>query len=310
MEPSHVSARGAVALPSFTNPGHASASDLLVTFVFYWWHRWRHESEFLWVAFHQVHHSPARLEAITSFYKSPLEIVADSVIVALIQYTVLGLGESHYLYTAAYSVYGEFLYHMNVRTPVWLGYFVQRPEAHRVHHLRDSQCECRAAGVKGRTVYPTALSVCRQTSRKTTPICPSGTFSLGRLRTPNELQTGVQCALGFPKRTSFASETCSRCEMFGKQASPGRTSLCCPMHLKWPGACASNAVFPTRTLSQPQQSSSLLRCIFGRGLSWRPRTQSAGSISSLTALRGGMAALCAAFSRALSHVTTLSARRC
>ena len=27
---------------------------LLVTFVFYWWHRWRHESEFLWVAFHQV----------------------------------------------------------------------------------------------------------------------------------------------------------------------------------------------------------------------------------------------------------------
>lgn len=139
---------------AFTNPGRACPSDLLVTFVFYWWHRWRHESEFLWVAFHQVHHSPARLEAITSFYKSPLEIVADSMIVALIHYTVLGLGESHYLYTAAYSVYGEFLYHMNVRTPVWLGYFVQRPEAHRVHHLRDSQCECKAAGVAKIPVGP------------------------------------------------------------------------------------------------------------------------------------------------------------
>src|SRR5579872_942110 len=27
------------------------------TFVFYWWHRIRHDSDFLWRVFHQVHHS-------------------------------------------------------------------------------------------------------------------------------------------------------------------------------------------------------------------------------------------------------------
>lgn len=42
----------------------------IATFVFYWWHRWRHESDFLWRAFHQIHHSPQRLEVITSFYQT------------------------------------------------------------------------------------------------------------------------------------------------------------------------------------------------------------------------------------------------
>ncbi len=43
------------------------------------------------------------------------------------------------VYTACFSVYGEFFYHMNIRTPHWVGYLFQRPEAHRVHHARDSQ---------------------------------------------------------------------------------------------------------------------------------------------------------------------------
>ena len=34
------------------------------TFFFYWWHRIRHLDGF-WVLLHQVHHSPARIEAIT-----------------------------------------------------------------------------------------------------------------------------------------------------------------------------------------------------------------------------------------------------
>ncbi|MBL8303123.1 MAG: sterol desaturase family protein, partial [Ideonella sp.] len=30
----------------------------IATFVFYWWHRWRHEVDWLWRGFHQIHHSP------------------------------------------------------------------------------------------------------------------------------------------------------------------------------------------------------------------------------------------------------------
>src|SRR5688572_22519134 len=31
-------------------------------FVFYWWHRFRHESPFFWRLCHQIHHSPRRIE--------------------------------------------------------------------------------------------------------------------------------------------------------------------------------------------------------------------------------------------------------
>ncbi|MBI1195225.1 MAG: hypothetical protein GC138_05215 [Gammaproteobacteria bacterium] len=51
----------------------------IATFVFYWWHRWRHELDFLWIAFHQIHHSPQRLEVITSFYKHPGEMVLKGI---------------------------------------------------------------------------------------------------------------------------------------------------------------------------------------------------------------------------------------
>ena len=106
----------------------------LATFVFYWWHRWRHEVQVLWLAFHQIHHSPQRLEVITSFYKHPGEMVFNSFLGSLIVYTLLGLSlEAGVIYTACTAI-GEFFYHTNIRTPQWIGYIFQRPEMHRIHH--------------------------------------------------------------------------------------------------------------------------------------------------------------------------------
>lgn len=104
------------------------------TFVFYWWHRWRHESDLLWLGFHQIHHSPQRIELITSFYKHPGEMVVNSIIGSLIVYSLLGLTlEGGAVFTACCAL-GEFFYHTNVRTPRWVGFFFQRPEMHRIHH--------------------------------------------------------------------------------------------------------------------------------------------------------------------------------
>jgi len=64
---------------------------VLIVFVFYWWHRWRHEVRTFWLLFHQVHHSPVRIETITSFYKHPFEIFANSIIISGIIYTTMGL---------------------------------------------------------------------------------------------------------------------------------------------------------------------------------------------------------------------------
>lgn len=104
------------------------------TFVFYWWHRWRHRIDLLWLGFHQIHHSPQRIEVITSFYKHPLEMIANSIIGSLLVYTLLGLDlEGGAVFTFCCAV-GEFFYHTNVKTPHWVGYVFQRPEMHRVHH--------------------------------------------------------------------------------------------------------------------------------------------------------------------------------
>ena len=106
----------------------------IATFVFYWWHRWRHEFDILWRLFHQIHHSPQRIEVITSFYKHPGEMVVNSIIGSLLVYTLLGLSpEAGAIYTA-FTALGEFFYHTSVRTPRWIGFVFQRPEMHRIHH--------------------------------------------------------------------------------------------------------------------------------------------------------------------------------
>ncbi len=106
----------------------------IATFLFYWWHRWRHESDFLWRMFHQIHHSPQRLEVITSFYKHPLEMIVNSIMGSLLVYTFLGLSlEAGAIYTFLTAI-GEFFYHTNIKTPPWVGFIFQRPEMHRIHH--------------------------------------------------------------------------------------------------------------------------------------------------------------------------------
>src|SRR5262249_29330915 len=107
---------------------------LIATFVFYWWHRWRHEVPLLWRLFHQIHHSPRRIEVITSFYKHPGEMIANSLIGSALVYALLGLTPQGGAIYTLLTALGEFFYHTNVRTPRWLGLLFQRPEMHRVHH--------------------------------------------------------------------------------------------------------------------------------------------------------------------------------
>ena len=109
---------------------------LATTFIYYWWHRLRHDWNFLWLLCHQMHHSPARIEAVTAFYKHPVEVVCNSILSSAISYTLFGLTIEGAAWVAVISAAAEFFYHMNVATPRWIGYFVQRPEMHRIHHQR------------------------------------------------------------------------------------------------------------------------------------------------------------------------------
>jgi sterol desaturase/sphingolipid hydroxylase (fatty acid hydroxylase superfamily) len=106
------------------------------TFFFYWWHRVRHMNGW-WRLFHQVHHSPARIEAITSFYKHPVEILADSALAAVVLYPLLGCSLEGAMWFNVFAATGEFFYHSNFKSPLWLKYFIQTPELHSLHHEID-----------------------------------------------------------------------------------------------------------------------------------------------------------------------------
>jgi sterol desaturase/sphingolipid hydroxylase (fatty acid hydroxylase superfamily) len=114
--------------------GGGIAGYVATTFVYYWWHRARHASPFLWRLLHQVHHTPQRIEVIASFYKHPFEILSDVLITDLTIYLLVGLGKEAAAVAVVLSGVAEFFYHWNIATPRWLGYLIQRPESHCVHH--------------------------------------------------------------------------------------------------------------------------------------------------------------------------------
>ena len=114
--------------------GGAVVGYLAITFLYYWWHRWRHQSDFLWRWLHQVHHSAQRIEVITSFYKHPFELLANGVLSSAILYLLVGVGPQAASVAVLLTGLAELFYHWNVPTPHWLGYLIQRPESHCVHH--------------------------------------------------------------------------------------------------------------------------------------------------------------------------------
>lgn len=114
--------------------GQTLVGYVAITFLYYWWHRWRHEVPWLWRWIHQVHHSPQRIEVITSFYKHPLEIVLNGLLSSAILYFLVGTDPLAASQAVLLTGLAELFYHWNVSTPRWLGYLIQRPESHCVHH--------------------------------------------------------------------------------------------------------------------------------------------------------------------------------
>lgn len=117
--------------------GSAIFGYLTITFIYYWWHRARHASPFLWRWLHQIHHSAQRLEVVTSFYKHPAEIAVNSLLSSLILYVICGLRPEAAVLAILLTGLAELFYHWNVRTPYWLGFIIQRPESHCVHHRQN-----------------------------------------------------------------------------------------------------------------------------------------------------------------------------
>ena len=105
-----------------------------VTFINYWWHRFRHQSDLLWRVFHQIHHSTHRLQTATAMYSHPLDYASTIFIINVVAYVIFGFDALSAAWTITWVGMFELWEHTNIRTPHWLGYLIVRPEMHRIHH--------------------------------------------------------------------------------------------------------------------------------------------------------------------------------
>lgn len=116
--------------------GGASVALLVYQLGLYVWHRAMHRSTKLFHIFHQMHHSAERMDAAGAFYFSLTDMVGFTVLGSLSLALVVGVSaEASTVFLLTTTFLGIFQ-HINVRTPSWLGYIVQRPESHSVHHAR------------------------------------------------------------------------------------------------------------------------------------------------------------------------------
>jgi sterol desaturase/sphingolipid hydroxylase (fatty acid hydroxylase superfamily) len=116
--------------------GGALLGYFLLTGVVYAWHRAAHNVGFLWRGFHQIHHSPQRVDIPGSVLFHPLEMLVQTLLQLFVTVIALGMDPIAAALVGYLGAFGGMFQHWNVRTPKWIGYVLQRPEAHCVHHRK------------------------------------------------------------------------------------------------------------------------------------------------------------------------------
>lgn len=108
------------------------------SFVAYWYHRIRHSNRVLWHYVHYMHHAPTHMDVRVTFWRHPLEMLLDSLVVLIIG-KLLGASVGAFLGVLLMESILEMFHHSNLHTPKWLrclGYVIQLPEQHLVHHQK------------------------------------------------------------------------------------------------------------------------------------------------------------------------------
>lgn len=122
-------------LSAWPTAAGAGVGVLAYEFGAYAYHRAMHTFTPLWRLLHQMHHSSERLDVPSAFWFSPLDMVGWTLLPS-VALTVLGLAPAAATTALMAITFLAIFQHANVKTPVWLGYLIERPESHSVHHER------------------------------------------------------------------------------------------------------------------------------------------------------------------------------
>ncbi len=109
---------------------------LVIEFGIYFWHRTMHSWDPLWRVTHQMHHAAERVDIWGAYYFHPVDMLGWALLGSLCLVGLVGLSPEATLVTVVLVTIPGIFQHTNIRTPHWLGYIVQRPEAHLIHHQR------------------------------------------------------------------------------------------------------------------------------------------------------------------------------
>lgn len=110
---------------------------LVYELIHYWYHRMAHKWDWLWRAGHQMHHSAESFDAFGAYYLHPVDALMFTTIGSLVFFPLLGLNLEAGILGGLFLTFNAMFQHMNIRTPRWLGYIIQRPESHSLHHGRN-----------------------------------------------------------------------------------------------------------------------------------------------------------------------------
>ncbi|WP_206512863.1 sterol desaturase family protein [Flagellimonas beolgyonensis] len=114
----------------------AFVAVMIYEFGLYVWHYAMHKNDTLWKIFHQMHHSAERMDSYGAFYFSPMDMIGFTLLGSLCLVVVAGFTPEAATLFILITTFLAIFQHANISTPRWIGYFVQRPEAHTVHHAK------------------------------------------------------------------------------------------------------------------------------------------------------------------------------
>ena len=109
---------------------------LILEFGIYFWHRFMHSFDPVWRLTHQMHHSAERVDIWGAYYFHPVDMLGWALLGSACLVGIFGMTPEATLIVAILTTIPGMFQHVNMRTPHWLGYIVQRPEAHLIHHQR------------------------------------------------------------------------------------------------------------------------------------------------------------------------------
>ena len=123
-------------LSSLGTVGGAFVAVMVYEALVYFWHLAMHKSDFLWLTFHQMHHSAERVDTYGTFYFSPLDMIGFTVLGSITLTVLTGVTPQAITAMLLITTFFSVFQHANINTPRWIGYFVQRPESHTYHHAK------------------------------------------------------------------------------------------------------------------------------------------------------------------------------